>query len=388
VLLSLLVFVACRKSDLQFDIQKGILPFDNATENKFFTVPAATPFVVKRIAEKINEQNNQQHFINRLSKEEGFAVWDKSQIYLSPPNTGASNQSRSNFQGNQDTLVIIPLVLDSGRRVNSFLACRVGSDSVGIKLFKGRRYSLYGFSKNKDSLNADAVANECMQLDNAVFGNTLFKINDKRLFNYRNDTSRTRYLKIKPVNSSVQRTAGSNLMTISVTTCYTVMHEGNQGQLTGEAGNYYWSEEICTTQLFFFPDYTGSGGDYGSGSTGPGGGAGGSSGSGSTGTGSGSTSTKAWWDSDPCAGYIPPAQNPDTPDQQGLSNDPCDSAYGWSAFDANGYYFERIQEIQTLISINPNALLPCNEINRFLSVGTLYQDLYNYDIPWQDTKPN
>lgn len=197
-LLLVLIYSGCKKNDNTF-IQ------NNELEKKFLTVTPNVPNAVKRVAETIKEQNEKFHFLNKFIKEQGFAKWDKSPVIAKPEALGLRTTGSTG-----DTIVIVPLVKTDSTRVTAFLACRVNSDSVQIKLFRADRFAKYPISNNTDSLTSTFIAHQIMVLDYLTYGYDRFEITDKRIFNYSNvpkQKNGSGLLVLKPVKSNYNRNA-------------------------------------------------------------------------------------------------------------------------------------------------------------------------------------
>ena len=205
--LGTLLFQSCKKVDISNDIKNSIN--DKAAVTKFLAVPHNINPTVNRIISTIKQQEDKYHFLNKIIKEEGFAMWQNARIMTksNPIQIISGSVAFTTTSSNQttDTIVLIPLVLENTSYVNSFISCNV-NDTVQIKLYRGRDYSSYNFSKNTDSLTAHKIALTCMNLEYETFQHNVFNIKDKRLLNYRADgkvPSKTT-LTIKPPSTTPQ----------------------------------------------------------------------------------------------------------------------------------------------------------------------------------------
>lgn len=233
--------IACQKSNLN-----SIDPAENST-GKFLRLPAGSPSYIQRIAGKIYEQELHAPFLSRIEKEEGIPVWDKAEV-----------QSLALAGSANDTLVLLPLVLENHKQTNGFLVCKVGINDVEIvDLVRSRFYEAYGFDEDQHRVTANTVVFQSLLFDKKIFGDSTFKIMDSRLF--KNKTSK----RISNGEESIRLEASSTNDKVSnryvpITQCYTVTHKGDQGNLTGtapgESNDYYWAEEICYTDLIFVQD--------------------------------------------------------------------------------------------------------------------------------------
>lgn len=168
LLLIVVTQFSCKKMD-----SNGMLKNDTRAVEKFLTAPADKNPTVLRIINTVKHQEEKYHFLNGIIAHEGYALWQYARIM---PPSGTI----------KDTMVLIPLVLANTEYVNSFISCKV-NDTVAIKLYKGREYASYGFSKSTDSVNAQEIALNCMYFEYEIFKHSKFNIKDKRLLNYRPD---------------------------------------------------------------------------------------------------------------------------------------------------------------------------------------------------------
>ena len=168
---------SCRKID-------HVTISDYATTSRFFQAKRNVKPAVNQIIEKIRNDDEKYHFVNQIVKNEGYAIRDKAILQLEL--TINSKESSKNDIENEDTVVLIPLVLANTEYVNSFYAVKL-SDDISIKLFSGKDYKTYPYGKDWDTkMTADKVAAEIMNLERETFGHNYFIITDPKLF--ANDT--------------------------------------------------------------------------------------------------------------------------------------------------------------------------------------------------------
>jgi len=249
-LYALLVFLilfqqSCKKADLT-NTAITLQPKINL-EKGFFQIPANTSATVKRIAKLINDQNNQYHFVNDFAARNGLAVWNKALIQT--PNRNSHQRhlnvtTQNNQLNEEDTTVIIPLVLQNTEFVNAFLACSVG-DSISIRLINANDYEEFGFHNIPDSISADKVALQTMLLELNVFDHREFHLRDQRLFNHTENgvTIHPEFCTLNIIDTSIVTPA----LMATVTVCLQVTVNG--GWLTGcppggNCNNIY-TFEIC-----------------------------------------------------------------------------------------------------------------------------------------------
>ena len=252
---------SCKKAD--FNNAVIVQPVSKNLEKEFLQFPSNTSPTVQRIANLITEQNKQYHFVNDIATKEGLPVWNKAKIQLQHKpaslNGFGANTTTNNITG-EDTLVLIPLVLQNTEFVNSFLACAVG-DSVSIRLVSARDYAQFGFHNITDSISANKVALETMLLEQSVFGHSEYNLADQRLFKHTENgiTMNPAFIKLKVLDSSI---APSIVM--QVTNCVEVTTSG--GFLTGcPPGEEHCIDAItyleCNTWTIWIGPTGGNGGD-------------------------------------------------------------------------------------------------------------------------------
>jgi hypothetical protein len=207
--LATILVVSCRKIDSLHSTN-----VDKA--NKFFSIPSNTNQTILRVATELKKQNALTGFIGDFASKEGYAIWDKAIMQTQSGNIAKSQISTSS----NDTVVVVPLVLDNTNYVNSYIMAKLG-DSITLRLFRGSDYDLYTFRQTSgDTMNASKYVSKMMLLDNLVFGHKNFKIKDNRLFGDSfppNITDTSRKIKIWD-NSNIGNSASRS--TIGV--CYLV----------------------------------------------------------------------------------------------------------------------------------------------------------------------
>lgn len=138
--ISFFVINACRKMDRHNQI--GIID----PVQKFFKVPANTHASVKKIIEKIRNQNQQAQFLGEFIKRQGFAIWDKAIVKIIPFKSRQTSSPRLTGDSTRfSECILIPLVLENGNQVHGALACKVDGDSIYMKLIDGADYASYNY---------------------------------------------------------------------------------------------------------------------------------------------------------------------------------------------------------------------------------------------------
>ena len=275
---------------------------------EFFKVPLSTSGTIKRIAAFIQEQHKQYGFVDQLIREDGYILWDKGDVHI----------GRMPNRSSIDTIVVLPLVRDHERQVNSLLACRVSGNQIEIIMHRGRLYNRYSFSGARGELTATTLTLELMYLQQKVFGDTDFRVNDPRLFGGPQQADGSKIVKIR---SQEAMTGLHSWVTFPIERCYWLGHDGNQGQVVGVppggSVDYPYGEWICYTGVVhvLIADYQGGGGSSDpTVNPDPGGGGGG---------GTGQPGTYGWWRYEPCE--TPDPNGPGSPQEPGGDGptEPC-----------------------------------------------------------------
>jgi hypothetical protein len=104
------IFYSCNKLDVATTEQTT--SETAAIEAKFFTIPAGTSDLTKRVIEEIKQRNEKSGFVAEFAENNGFPVWDKAlfeQRQNENPSSVSANSINNNI-GPTDTLILIPLV--------------------------------------------------------------------------------------------------------------------------------------------------------------------------------------------------------------------------------------------------------------------------------------
>jgi hypothetical protein len=193
---------------------------------KFFALPANAPFAVKRAAAEMKKRNDDNEYIVKFAKENGYPIWSKAIVSYNEnaPATNFSGTS-SNIAGAEDTTVILPLVPAGIQMVTGFVNATL-SDSINLNLYRGGDYSRYTFENQPGTvINADKAVLQMMVLSKEVFGYTQFDVSDNRLFSNENQ----RDLSVHPYRVALKDTSGSQnlvnpcqqyIITVYSETCY------------------------------------------------------------------------------------------------------------------------------------------------------------------------
>ncbi len=323
--------------------------------------PASSDWAMKRVAGFLAAKNKAKPFLENLIKKQGRPAWKGALVFRG--SSSYSARSSADSAGNA-TIVVVPLVLDSTHYVHSMLICKLETDTVLIKLVKARDYDTYSFN-NSASVTAQDIARQFMILENTTFNHARFKITDSRLFPHVDSNGRHPFKTIYKFSPTAAASARG--LTLS---CYTTYEEieywvcpfGN-GEGDHNCGYDYFDhkEVVPKTTCFWLENGTGSGSGGGDGGVYTGGGEGGGGGSG----GDGGATTPGT--NDPCAVNGQPATTL------------CGG--GWEPVedvtDENGFYYSRIEQLDSLLRANKFAIEPCDSLTLITmqSYGPMYQDV-------------
>jgi hypothetical protein len=351
---------SCTKLDTPAPSGKALA--DAEISQRFFNVPANAPLAVRRASNAMKERNNASEYVKAFAGTNGYPVWDKA---FFPAQEAATAPSFGNDVG-ADTIVIIPVLAQGSTVVMSFVRARLDG-AVSLDYFRCADYSAYSFDEvPADSMNADKAAFQMMDLNNRVFGYTEFKVADKRLFNYSNnytDTGLKRLtVRLAPSGTNLYQTC--NLVTIT----WLFKHCPYGDNCSGPNGTCDWCIPTCATGIsdthLQCSTYDEGGGSP-TGPTDPTGGPTGGSGS-SPAYPCASSQGKGIAVANPCG------TNPTIPPVVPLP-----------LKDDNGFYYARIDSLNSLFHDNPFAADPCDSLTlmNIATYGPMYQRIAGYSAP-------
>jgi hypothetical protein len=220
---------ACKKVDV--NVSQPASNEEKAIEAKFFTVPAGTSDLTRRVIEEIKQRNEKSRFVAEFATTNGYPVWNKA-LQLEKPNNNPSSvmaNSTSN-SGANDSILFIPIVPNGQNKVVGFVKAVI-NNSVNLS------YSMENFYKNYPTIATNEVtakefAQTLMYLNFQTFGHTDFNITDKRLFhlgnNYNDTANITRHVTIS-ADTTFQNAITSICVTTTVTTITQNWHCTNTG---------------------------------------------------------------------------------------------------------------------------------------------------------------
>lgn len=220
---------ACRKPDL---ITRE---YRNIQSTTFFSLQSGTDSVIIRIAQYLKSQNELREFASGLSKTDGIPLWNKSIITSERTNQfntvrtqGINSRVNTEQQGNQDTVVFIPLVPENTDYVYSFIRAVSGKNGIQWKLFSGRDYDRFPYGDpNTSEITAEKLALITMFLEHKAFGSTKFELTNDKLFNKEGiifNAKKPRSLTLTLGNENNVQTQAE---TVFIPYCYTVTYTPN-----------------------------------------------------------------------------------------------------------------------------------------------------------------
>lgn len=335
VLALLFIFYSCRKMDIQKARQSNDVA-DLETVNSFFQLSANADPLLIRITGELRKKEAGHPFIKKLIATAGIPKWEYSELKLSivsnistvKVNAIGQDGRILSTQNTNDTTVLVPFVFAGVKRVNSFLAIHL-SDSLPIKLFRGKDFATFGYNETGNKPTAKSIAMRCMSFDQAIFKHDTFRVSDKTLalfFSGNRDTSGLIVLK----HSNTQNTSIKPNLVISFESCV--------GGSWVPDPNAQWN-----TYTQDHPPLINVGGDC----------------------------STVWFVVDNSDGYIPDFySNPlSNASSGGVAANPSLFAEAdripesWEACDENGYYYSRIESIDNLLIDDAFNISPCDKLN-------------------------
>ena len=239
------------------------------------------------------------------------------------------------------------------------------NSEIGICYYLAQDYKSYSFTLKPDQLSdASKFALRVIDLNRSVFGTTQYKITDTRLFS--SDTIDNKIISIELADSAREQNVNSttNNITCSITITTTTSCRNASNPHSNPCTTTITSTMWCDNE------WPGGGNPF------PGGGGGGG------------------------GGDIPPAfpcfLNPSyTGQTNNISNSlwpdgpprPCPpTGTGWipapqGATNLYGYYYSRLAQLDSMLSINPYAVEPCDSLEILNSFGQMFQSVGNFQVP-------
>jgi hypothetical protein len=347
-----------------------------AIEAKFFTIPAGTSDLTKRVIEEIKRRNEKSGFVAEFAISNGYPVWDK--VIQKKRQNQNQNQSSAiaNTVGSPnstDTLLIIPIVNITENRVNGIIRATI-NNGVALNYSLSQFYKNFGFGSDNVHEQSTKFAFLNMALNKQIFGIDTYNFTDKKLFS--NDTAfvKTVFLHFEPNQAPIGNLIGEICYDIEIASwlCTSAYCQGEGGCVCiGGVCPYndcYYIEseyEYCVDEtLNNFPPSPG-------GASGP-----------QAGTG-GTSNIPPYY---PCvnapSGPVP-VVSPTAGGGQLPTCPPPGPGTGWNPEtpDANGFYQSRINQLASMLSANKFSLTPCDELEKLAQYGLMWQNVASFQIP-------
>ncbi len=297
---SLLLKMSCKKAE-NAEAKETV----DLTVQKFFQKSEICETPVKRLALDLKAKYNTKESIEKLTKDFGYPIWEKSVIKINKTNTLARTSTET------DTVVLVPFIQPNQNTIKTYLEAHLTSTIV-TNFHVDNNYSNHAYGLlSSITPNAEKFAMEFMLLDRRVFGSTKFFIMDTALFKK----------SLRANNQILPTTDGRLVLNLSANTAnsqklhfneYPECEQEFEYVLAGNDGEFNTPDDIWTGTTYTVIDLdcvinamsggsSGSGGPSsgfggGFGGLGTGGGSTGGTGGGPTGGGSGGgTPTNTGW---------------------------------------------------------------------------------------------
>lgn len=209
---------SCKKTDISLDLNqkaKNSAVVDPVKTTKFLS-STSSHYLVKKVIDLIQSKNDKKEFLTAFIDKNGYAFWDKSQIFT-------LTKSRTSFSSNNslnalDTIILIPLVLEDQIRVNGFIKV-VMNDSVKMSYSLASDYKNYPIDRTETNFSAESFASLIMTMDKIVFNYTKFSITDSSLF--RDNTVNSAYeISVKLTDTTgPSNISNNNNNVVAITQC-------------------------------------------------------------------------------------------------------------------------------------------------------------------------
>ncbi len=348
LLLLITIFNYSCKKDLS--INENIL---TTPQKDFFTSEKKLTGLNKVLYEKLKLYNKENNFITSINKSLGTPIWDKVIVNL-------KSKSQNLTSSGEDSLLeaSLPLTNDNIHLSSILHIEETSSNNFEINTYTNQQfYNITHSSEVSNEIKKKWLAYFAL-LDNNAFDVSTFTNIPKSIFFPNNTTSSSVKL-----NFNINPTTNLNNYSNCVTIFFYEISDCPSGCETTGCGckeNFLGDMEFCTTE-------GGEGGGLGGGESG-----GGSTGGGGGGSGGGSGGGEP----NPCGGTI---ENP-TGGGTWYRNENC-LPPPIDLTDSHGYYYSRLNKLDSLLNIDKFTLDPCIEINKLEQFGLMWQGVANYQVP-------
>ena len=347
VLVSLLIYISCRKIDQKLD---AII--NTNSESKFFNSHRSSDPIESALVAFIKKENLKSHFVEKTIKQLGYPYWDKTLAFIKP----AIKESGRVDSEDSISIFYVPFVRDSQNFVNASLIIRAEQNDTTFSFVCDWQYHDRVHGPVTTDTTAERLALFFMMLDNRTFGHTEFIVTDTSLFP--SAVTTVGYKKLGIVNVYSPSSGRNNLVDYTLVcvdfyvcgdpngnyygVCVNSCDYLNCAASPGSPGYCYLVNSICEWVE------TGAGGGGGTGGTGGTGGAGGGGGGGSGPPTCSGGSLRTEDVTDPCQPGWEPGPTYST-------EDPCIKL---SPFTTDSYFKNAFTDLKD--KANPNAPNPEN----------------------------
>jgi hypothetical protein len=350
------LLASCKKS-ISDDIPQHIT---SDKVERFLALPANPDSQIIRIINELKIRESKNHFLENIALESGFPKWEYAQlegisisIQESIKNLSQSSSTIKKLGTHPDTTVIIPLVLDSNKYVNSFLIASL-SDTVKLHLVKGVDYAKYGYESGNNTITAKSIAMKIMAFDNKIFQTKKFNIKHDVLAK-----SLGKRIENSTFNIVFDSTSNNNLkkkFLLSTEICFTYT--------TTTSYNYCTTPAYCSRQ----PNGCDNCPTYCTKTT--------------VESGQFCYSYQSSMFSDNMGGFD--SGSPASGGGDGLGWEPIYPRWTEDIDNRTGFSKARINELKSKISQNPFELIDCNTINNLNATdgnGPIFPRIASYQVP-------
>lgn len=210
LIVSTSVFIyACRKKDY-------IEQSHSESKKDFYNSNSKVAIEVERVIQFMKSQPNSNIAQEFITVKGGFPIWEKALSSLQ-----GEIEKPNKFRGtNDDTTVVIPLVLQATDYVNAFLLAKLDS-TVSVQLYLGNSYTSFPkLGLDNAAFTSEKYIFNLMLLDKNVFDHKFFRIKDSTVFkskNSRHGKSKGSIFNFKSSTTQQHNTASKELGSYCVT---------------------------------------------------------------------------------------------------------------------------------------------------------------------------
>jgi uncharacterized membrane protein YgcG len=284
---SAFIFVSCTKIDLQ----NLVLHQENFAKKFFSTKQSTVNKDVQEIITKLKEQNTKSGFVEKLPRNYGLPIWEKSG-YVST-NTSGNKLTESLTSGDY---IYVPLA-ETNKGLSAIIVAHQQNDSLDIRFYSKDYLYDVCHATDLDTAKAENLLTLFFAMENYCFGTTVFHHIPAQLFKNSKeiDSNGDKIIRIKDNQD--------NQSTSSLIHCVTFYHCVN----IAPCWAWYCDRcPLCETTICHNHDDPPPGGGGGTGGGGTGGGGTGGGGGGTGGGGGSGNCGQVFYLVDPCDDPPPP----------------------------------------------------------------------------------